>query len=199
MNRLSKLLFSSSLPILLSLCPALAETLTVPKFFSDHMVLQRNASAAIWGSASPGSEVTVTFKGSKANAKASEDGSWEVKVDTGVADKNGSDLVISSGDAKVVIQDVVVGEVWLACGQSNMVWTMERVAGYASEISEADYPGIRFFLVPSVTAVEPQDDIAGEWSLCNSDSLGGYSAVAYFFAKKLHQELGVPIGIIKTA
>lgn len=199
MNRLSKLLFSSSLPILLSLCPALAETLTVPKFFSDHMVLQRNASAAIWGSASPGSEVTVTFKGSKANAKASEDGSWEVKVDTGVADKNGSDLVISSGDAKVVIQDVVVGEVWLASGQSNMVWTMERVAGYASEISEADYPGIRFFLAPSVTAVEPQDDIAGEWSLCNSDSLGGYSAVAYFFAKKLHQELGVPIGIIKTA
>lgn len=199
MKRLSKSLLASSAALLVFLSPALAAPLSLPHFFSDHMVLQRDTSAAIWGTADPDTEVIVTFKGNTAKATADENGQWHASIETGPADATGADLVISSGSESTAIKDVLVGEVWLASGQSNMVWTMDRVEDYAEEISKADYPGIRFFLAPMVTAVEPQDDIEGEWSLCNSETLGGYSAVAYFFAKTLHQELGIPVGVIKTA
>lgn len=199
MNRLSKFSITTAAALLVFLSPALAAPLSLPHFFSDHMVLQRDTSANIWGTAAPDTEVVVTFKGNEASASADENGQWHATVETGPADATGSDLVISSGNETTTIKDVLVGEVWLASGQSNMVWTMDRVEDYAEEISKADYPGIRFFLAPMVTAVEPQDDIEGEWSLCNSETLGGYSAVAYFFAKTLHEELGIPVGVIKTA
>lgn len=199
MNRLSKFSITTAAALLVFLSPAIAAPLSLPHFFSDHMVLQRDTSANIWGTAAPDTEVVVTFKGNEASASADENGQWHATVETGPADATGSDLVISSGNETTTIKDVLVGEVWLASGQSNMVWTMDRVEDYAEEISKADYPGIRFFLAPMVTAVEPQDDIEGEWSLCNSETLGGYSAVAYFFAKTLHEELGIPVGVIKTA
>lgn len=198
MNLMTRSLACGVLALSISLSAA-AETLSLPHFFSDHMVLQREATASIWGKAAPGAEVEVSFQGKSGKTRADGDGAWRTTVATGPADAEGSDLAVRSGDESLVIADVLVGEVWLASGQSNMVFTMDRVEAYAGEIAEADYPGIRFFLAPMVTAVEPQDDIEGEWSLCDSGSLPGYSAVAYFFAKKLHEELGVPIGVIKTA
>ncbi|MCM2372303.1 sialate O-acetylesterase [Aporhodopirellula aestuarii] len=173
--------------------------LSLPNFFSDHMVLQRERSAAIWGTASPGSEVTVSFKDETARVKADADGHWRVGVDTGAADSNGATLEVAAGGERISINDVLVGEVWLASGQSNMVFTMDRVPAYKETIAESDYPLIRMFNAPTVTATEPQDDIDGEWTLCSPETVPGYSAVAYFFARKLHMELGIPIGVIKTA
>ncbi len=187
------------LTLAVSLSTSLAESLSVPHFFSDHMVLQREAPAAVWGIAAPGAEVVVSFKGNKGKVTADDQGKWRTAVVTGKADASGSELVITSGEDKLVIEDVLVGEVWLASGQSNMVWTVERAEQYADEIAKADFPAMRFFNAPTVTAVEPQDDIEGEWTAANSETVGDYSAVAYFFAKKLHGELEIPIGVIKTA
>ncbi len=182
------------------LSPVAAQAdLSVPSFFSDHMVLQREHAAAVWGKATPGSEVTVKFKDSRSTVKADADGHWRVGIETGKADATGADLTVKSGGDRITISDVLVGEVWFASGQSNMVFTMDRVPAYADVIANSDYPQIRMFNAASVTAVEPQDDIDGEWTLCSPKSVPGYSAVAFFFARKLHMELGIPIGVIKSA
>lgn len=173
--------------------------LSLPHFFSDHMVLQRERPAAIWGKASPGEKVTVTFKGESASAKADKDGQWKVEIKTGKADAKGSDLAITAGDDKHVITDVLVGEVWFASGQSNMYFTMNRVEAYEEMISKSNFPAIRTFNAPLVTATEPQDDIEGKWTAATPETIPGYSAVAFFFTKHLHEEIDVPIGMIKSA
>ena len=199
MNRLLKPFAAGALVLTISLGTSLAETLSVPHFFSDRMVLQREVPCAVWGKAAPNTEVKVSFKGNSGTVTSDEQGNWRTAVVTGAADAKGDELVITSGEEKIVINNVLVGEVWLASGQSNMVWTLDRVEQYAEEITKADFPGMRFFNAPTVTAVEPQDDIEGEWTEATSETVGGYSAVAYFFAKKLHGELEIPIGVIKTA
>lgn len=173
--------------------------LSVPHFFSDHMVLQRERAAAIWGDANPNAEVAVSFKGKIATTQANANGSWRLGIETGPADATGEVLTITSGNDSLAIKDVLVGEVWFASGQSNMVFTMNRVPAYEALIAESHHPGIRMFNAPSVTAVEPQDDIDGTWTICDPSTVPTYSAVAFFFARKLHQELGVPIGVIKSA
>lgn len=194
MNRVLLLL---ALPLLLPTA-ALAE-LSVPNFFSDHMVLQRERSAPIWGKADPGAEVKLKLGETSASTKADSNGNWRVGIDTGKANASGSTLSISSGDKTIAINDVLIGEVWFASGQSNMVFTMNRVPAYEGLIAESNHPAIRMFNADSVTAVDPQDDIPGSWSICNPKSVPNYSAVAFFFARKLHDELGVPVGVIKSA
>lgn len=189
-------------PLLLALAftPApLRAELKLPHFFSDGMVLQRERDAAIWGTAKPGAEVTVTFKGKTASATAGADGKWRAAIPTGAADAKGSPLAVSGDGGSREIADVLVGEVWLASGQSNMYYTMDRNPDYAELIAKTDLPGLRFFNAPLVTAVEPQDDIEGQWQASSPETVPGFSAVAFFFARKLHLELGVPVGVIKTA
>ena len=187
------------LPLSILLADIAHADLTVPNFFSDHMVVQRERSAMVWGTADPGATVKVAFKGKTATGKADNDGRWKVAVATGTADSTGADLTVTSGDESIAIQDVLVGEVWFASGQSNMVFPMSRVSAYKDIIAESDYPQIRMFNAPTVTAVEPQEDIAGEWTLCSPESVPKYSATAFFFARKLHKDLDVPIGVIKSA
>jgi len=184
----------------LGLCAGeLVAGLGLPHFFSDHMVLQREREVAIWGTAAPNAKVTIAFKGAKASAKANADGQWRARIRTGKADAKGATLTVSAGGDTVKIQDVLVGEVWIASGQSNMYFTMNRVPAYEELLSRADHPGLRMFNAPLVTAIEPQDDIAGEWQLCTPATAPGFSAVAFFFARKLHTELGIPVGVLKTA
>ena len=173
--------------------------LSLPHFFSDHMVVQRERPVAIWGKASPGEKVTVSFKGKTATATANADGKWKAEIPSGKPDGQGADLSISSGEDRVVVHDVLVGEVWFASGQSNMFFTMDRVPAYADLIAQSDHPQLRMFNAPLVTAVEPQDDIDGAWALCSPKTVPGYSAVAFFFARKLHLDLGIPVGVIKSA
>ena len=189
--------------ILLSLfflapCLLLAE-LTVPSFFSDHMILQRERAASIWGKSNPGAEVRVSFKGKTASAKAATDGKWRLQIETGAADAKGAVLTIIAGADKIEIKDVLVGEVWFASGQSNMFYTMNRSPEYAQLIAESAYPALRMFNAPLVTAAENQDDIEGAWQASTPETVPGFSAVAFFFARKLHLELGIPVGVIKSA
>ncbi|MBL9144849.1 MAG: hypothetical protein JNM99_14305 [Verrucomicrobiaceae bacterium] len=185
---------------LLLLTPSLLfAELKVPHFFSDHMVLQRERAAAIWGKADAGSEVNVSFKGKSATTKAAADGKWRAEIETGAADAKGAVLTISAGTDKIEIQDVLVGEVWFASGQSNMYYTMNRSPEYAGLIAESNHPALRMFNAPLVTAEENQDDIDGSWKAATPETVADYSAVAFFFARKLHLELGVPVGVIKSA
>lgn len=182
----------------LGLPASLLAELSLPHFFSDHMVLQREREAAIWGKASPNSKVTVSFKGKTASATANDNGHWRAVIPTGAADATGAELTVKAGADSATIKDVLVGEVWLASGQSNMYYTMNRTPAYADLMTKASYPGLRMFNAPLVTADKPQADIEGEWSLCTPETVPGFSAVAFFFALKLHQELGVPVGVLKT-
>ena len=123
------------------ICPAIAQAdLSLPNFFSDHMVLQRERDASVWGTAAPGSEVHVDFKGQTASVNADAEGHWRVAIATGVADVNGATLTVTSGSETVTIDDVLVGEVWFASGQSNMVFTMDRVPFYADLIAKVRTP-----------------------------------------------------------
>lgn len=188
------------LPLILlaAASPAFA-ALSLPHFFSDHMVLQRERAAAIWGKADPGAKVTVAFKGRSADARADADGRWRARIETGPADAQGAALTLTTGSEKVEIKDVLVGEVWFASGQSNMHFTMNRAPEYAGLIAESKHPGLRMFNAPVVTAVENQDDINGTWQAATPETVPGFSAVAFFFARKLHLELGIPLGVIKSA
>ncbi|MEZ5385537.1 MAG: hypothetical protein R3F13_08480 [Prosthecobacter sp.] len=173
--------------------------LKLPHFFSDHMILQRERAAAIWGKADAGAEVKIEFKGKSATAKADADGKWRAQIETGSADAKGAALTISAGADKIEIQDVLVGEVWFASGQSNMFYTMNRSPQYEGLIKESNHPALRMFNAPLVTAAENQDDIEGEWQASTPETVPGFSAVAFFFARKLHLELGIPVGAIKSA
>lgn len=163
------------------------------------MVLQRERAAAIWGTASANTDVTIAFKSKSASTKADAKGQWHVAIETGKADAKGAALTVTSGGKTVTINDVLVGEVWLASGQSNMVYTMNRSPAYEGLIAKANYPGLRMFLAPQVTAVDPQTDIEGAWAASTPETVPTFSAVAFFFALKLHEELGVPVGVIKSA
>ncbi len=185
--------------LLAALSSSASAELSVPHFFSDHMVLQRERPVAVWGKADSQASVSVTFRGTSASTQADEQGRWRVAIETGAADPSGSKLTISSDGKQIDINDVLVGEVWLASGQSNMVFTMNRSPAYAELIKQSTHPLIRMFNAPTVTATAPQDDINGQWSICSPETAGDYSAVAFFFARKLQAELGVPIGVIKTA
>lgn len=173
--------------------------LSVPHFFSDHMVLQRERAAAVWGKADAGTEVSVSFKGKSASAKAAADGKWKVQIETGAADAAGAVLTISAGKDKIEIQDVLVGEVWFASGQSNMFYTVGRSPEYAGLVAESKHPALRMFNAPLVTAADNQEDIEGTWAASTPETVPNFSAVAFFFARKLHLELGVPVGVIKSA
>ncbi len=172
--------------------------LSMPHFFSDHMILQRERATAIWGKADAGAEVSVSFKGKSASVKAGADGKWRAQIETGAADASGAVLTISAGADKLEIKDVLVGEVWFASGQSNMAYTMNRSPEYAGLIAESRHPALRVFNGPQVTAAENQDDIAGVWETSTPETVSTFSAVAFFFARKLHLELGIPIGVIES-
>ena len=184
---------------LLLLSPGLlCAELSVPHFFSDHMILQRERAAAIWGKADAGAEVSVTFKGKSASTKTDANGKWKAQIETGAADAKGAVLTISAGKDKLEIKDVLVGEVWFASGQSNMAYTMNRSPEYAGLIAESRHPTLRVFNGPQVTAAENQDDIAGVWEASTPETVPTFSAVAFFFARKLHLELGIPVGVIES-
>ncbi|MDH4476628.1 MAG: hypothetical protein QE274_09140 [Verrucomicrobiaceae bacterium] len=185
---------------LLFLTPSLLlAELSVPHFFSDHMVLQRERPATIWGKATPGAEIKITFKNQSATIQTGADGKWRTQIQTGPADATGATLTITNGTDKIQIADVLVGEVWFASGQSNMFYTMNRSPEYAGLIAESNHPALRMFNAPLVTAAENQDDIEGIWQTTTPETTPGFSAVAFFFARKLHLELGIPVGVIKSA
>ncbi len=170
----------------------------LPAVISNHMVLQRDAVVPIWGWADPGENVTVAFAGQTRTAVAAADGAWRVKLDPLRATDTSATLTIT-GKNKIVIEDVIVGEVWLGSGQSNMAMTVARSLNPEAEAAAANFPRIRFFKEASASASTPQTIGKGEWVLCSPQTVPASSAVLYFFGRELHQRLGVPVGLINSS
>jgi len=179
--------------------PPVRAAVSVPSVFSDHMVLQRNADVPIWGRADAGEAVAVTLEGRTVRTRAGSDGRWRVDLPTGEA---GGPYVLTvageGADDTIEIRDVLVGEVWLCAGQSNMAWVLERARDAEAEIAAADWPRIRHLKVPQRAASQPQEDQAGTWEVCSPRTASQFTAVGYFFARKLHRALDVPIGLLNV-
>ena len=169
----------------------------LPSVLSDHMVLQQGMPVSVWGWAEPGEKVTVTAGDSKAQAAAGADGKFLVKV--GPFQAGGPMEITVAGKNTILLKDVLVGEVWVCSGQSNMAMSVSGSANAKDEIAAAAFPKIRLFSVPRVTAEKPQDDCKAQWEPCSPQNVGGFSGAAYFFGRELHQKLNVPVGLIHTS
>ena len=178
-----------------------AEKLSLSSLFTDHTVLQRNIAVPVWGKAEPGSEVTVEFAGQKKSATAGADGKWIVRLEPLFASAEPRELLVESkiGNQKSKISDVLVGEVWVCSGQSNMGWTLKNSTGGDEAIAAAGDAQLRLFNGAAHAVDEPQDSIGGTWAVDSSQSATNFSGVAYFFGKDLRKSLGVPVGLIKSA
>ena len=179
---------------------ALAEAaVKLPAVIGDNMVLQRGQPAPIWGWADKGEEVTVAVAGQTLTAKAGDDGRWKValkKLDVGQPLEM---TVKGSSGSAVTVRNILVGEVWVGSGQSNMEMSVGSSKNAAQEIAAAKYPNIRLFTVAKKKAVEPQTDCTGQWIECSPSTVPGFSAAAYYFGRQLHKELHVPVGLIHTS
>lgn len=164
--------------------------------FSDHMVLQQRATVPVWGWADDGERVTVEFQGQRASAVA-KNGRWMVRLKNLVADGPGELKV--TGKNTITLSDVLVGEVWVASGQSNMEWSMRASHDPTNEIAKTANPNVRLYTVPKLKSDQPVDNIPSAWKECHPATASNFSAVAYYFARDLQAALRVPVGIIHTS
>jgi sialate O-acetylesterase len=170
----------------------------MPLVFSDGMVLQRNKEIPVWGWAEANEKVEVHFNKQTKTITADATGKWMVKLDSEKA--GGPFELIITGKNKIFITNVLVGEVWICSGQSNMEFQMYKTMNSKAEIEDSNYPMIRHFGVAQDLSGSPKEDLkAGKWAVCSKETIGNFTAVGYFFAKKLYAELKIPIGIINTS
>ncbi len=174
---------------------------SLPKIFGDNMVLQRNQFIPVWGSASPNEKITVQFNKQVKTTKTDKNGKWTLKLES---EKEGGPYeLIVTGKNKITISNVLIGEVWICSGQSNMEMPIAgwgKINNYQQEIADADFPQIRHFKVPNTVSTKPEDTLAGgEWKICSPANAGDFTATGYFFAKALYKELKVPIGLVNTS
>ena len=174
----------------------------LPAVFSDNMVVQQGKPLRIWGLAEPGEVVSAAMAGRNGSAKAEADGKFKLELPALSAEKDSGalDLIITGGDAKAIqFKNVVVGEVWLCSGQSNMRLTVKECANAEAEIAAAASDSIRLFYVPDADSTEPQFTMKSQWRACSPKSVAGFSAAAYYFGRELHRKLNVPIGLIDSS
>ena len=169
----------------------------LPQIFGDHMVLQRDQPIPVWGWADPGEEVSVELGGKAVSTVAGNDGKWMVKLP---AQQAGGpvDLTVK-GKNSLTLTDVLLGEVWLCSGQSNMEWTVANSNDFENERAAADYSKIRHIKIPKSPNGFPQDDVEADWTVCSPETVGSYTAAGYFFGRTLHKELDVPVGLINSS
>lgn len=174
--------------------------LRLPVVFDDHMVIQREGSVPIWGWAHPSQNVTITVSWDTVTIRTKADNGtlWKATLKTPAAGGPHS-ITVKAGNEVRTLEDVLSGDVWLASGQSNMEWSMNSAADGKPLVDQINDPKIRLLQVPHASAPNPQVRGEGDWKVCNKESVGGFSAVAYFFGKKLQSELGVPIGLINSS
>ena len=177
--------------------------------FTDHMVLQRELPVPVWGTAAPGENITVTFAGRASTVQAGATGAWRVDLAPLPASAESRDFIVtgSATPAPLQLHDVLVGEVWLASGQSNMDFTVAKTPRYyfagvineAAEVAAANYPQIRMFTGEPIRSYEPKPRVPGSWRVCTPRTVREFSAIGYFFARDLQQALHVPVGIVTLA
>jgi sialate O-acetylesterase len=192
----STLLFCFGLKIL----NAATAQIKLPQIIRDSMILQRDTKIIIWGWASKGEKITVTLNRKAERAVAGNDGRWKITFPPMKA--GGPYTIVITGKNKIILRDILIGDIWLCAGQSNMEHQMKlHSVFYPEEIANANYPEIRQFKIPNVTNLTgPQKDLpGGSWKWADSENVKDFSAVAYFFAKALYQKYHVPIGIINAS
>ncbi|QDT06710.1 hypothetical protein K227x_51260 [Rubripirellula lacrimiformis] len=165
--------------------------------FGDSMVVQRDKPIHVWGWTQPGTKVAAEIAGHTANAVADDQGRFDLKLDALPA--GGPHELVVQADQRRVFEDVLVGEVWVCSGQSNMQWNVGSANDADLESLTAKYPNLRLITVPQVGTQEPQDDFKGQWQSCTPQSVKDFSAVGYFFGRQLHQTLDVPVGLIDNS
>jgi sialate O-acetylesterase len=165
--------------------------------FGSHMVLQRDLPIKIWGWAGKSESVSIEFHGQKKRATPDQDGKWTVVLESEPA--GGPFSLVISGRNTIVFEDVLVGDVWVCSGQSNMEWILKNAVNGDREVAAANFPAIRHLEIPDKTSLQPEKDIAkSTWQVCNPAQAGQFSAVAYFFARKLYEETKIPIGLVNS-
>ena len=181
-----------------AVCPAQdAAKFEVSTIFGDSMVLQRDLPLPVWGWAQPGTEVSVTLGGNTATAKAGEDGRWLAKLPAMPA--GGPHELVIKGPETLTLKDVLIGDVWVCSGQSNMQWSVQNSKNRDEEIAAANYPQLRQFDLQRATSPEPQARLSGKWTVATPENVGPWTAVGYFFGRDLQKAVNVPIGLINTS
>lgn len=193
----------SILLLVAALCAvtAVRAGLRLAPVFTDHAVVQQGVALPVWGDAAPGAVVTVGFAGAEVAATAGADGRWSLFLPPQTGGFEPHELRVQSGNEQLVCRDVLVGEVWFASGQSNMDFRVGwQIKDMEREVAAADLPAVRFFATRQESKPEPSRELSGSrWEVCTPQSVGNCSAVAYFFAKNLHRDRKVPVGVIVSA
>ena len=176
----------------------LQANIRLPQLFTSHMVLQRDRAIPLWGWADPKETITVTFKGQTQTVVAGKDGTWRITLKP---EPTGGPFDLSfKGKNQIVLQDILLGDVWICSGQSNMEWEVEETENAPLEIANANFPQIRHFKINKTLAITPQSDVpSGGWNICSPETVSKFTAVGYFFARELNQQLRIPIGLINTS
>lgn len=199
---MKRLVFSWFIPCFVSLGTVFGQNaradVKLPSVFGSHMVLQRDRPLPIWGSASPGEEVVVALDEKSSATKADDKGAWKVTLPAISADGKTHKLTVA-GKNKIEFEDVLVGEVWVGSGQSNMEMTLSSSHDAKEAIPAANQPKIRLFQVPKVKASAPAADLKAAWEVCSPKTVGRFSGVLYHFGLRLHNELDVPVGLINSS
>lgn len=190
--------FHVALLALLTTALSVRADVRLPRVIGPHMVLQQELAAPIWGWADAGETVTVRFAGQEKSATTGPDGRWSVKLDPMPASAEPREMTVAGANT-ITLADILVGEVWVCSGQSNMEWSVGGSNDGQQEIAAADFPQIRLFHVPKSTSGRPNTDVDAEWRQCSPETVGSFSAVAYYMGRKLHRELGVPVGLVNTS
>jgi len=180
--------------------PALAAQVRLPAVVGDHMVIQQDQPVTIWGWAGKGEAIAVRLAGQERKAAAAADGMWRVVFDPIKGGDAPLEMTVRGARGPALsVKDILVGEVWLCSGQSNMEMSFAWMSNPAPEVLRADNPNMRLFLVPKRTADRPMDDVAAKWEACSPETVRNFSAAAYYFGVELHKRLGVPVGLIDSA
>lgn len=172
----------------------------LPSVIASNMVLQQQSKVSLWGWAGPGEKIIVSTSWDNAidSVVATGDANWKIKINTPVA--GGPYSITLKGWSTIVLENIMIGEVWVCSGQSNMEWSSnQNLKQIIDELPNSSNNNIRLFHVPKATSGYPQDDLEGEWKVCSPESLKGFSAIGYFFGKKLQHDLNVPIGLVNAS
>src|SRR5882724_5034769 len=180
--------------LILAIAGSLHAAVHLPALISDHMVLQQGMPIRIWGTADAAATVRVEFQGQSISTTAGSDGKWQAWLRPLVT-AGPLEMTING----VTIHDVLVGEVWLGSGQSNMAFRLSNAINHDEEIAHASYPLIHLFQVKRAVSDQPLDDVVGAWQVCTPATAADFSAVEYFFGRHLQQTLHVPMGLIDSA
>jgi sialate O-acetylesterase len=190
-----KIRSATYLLLILALCTgSVSAEVTLPKVFGSRMVMQRDIPLTVWGWAKPGEKVTAKMAGNSASATADDKGNWRVKLPAMKA--GGPHTMTVTGSNTVTFTDILIGEVWISSGQSNMAFTMRKVLNARKELAKCSLPKIRLLRVPLVERAKPATDVKASWQVCTPKSAWSFSAVLFCFGRDLHRELGVPVGLI---